>query len=51
MLQDAGHRVLTFDLPGHGKDKTPLSKVTLKDYTDRLCSILDNESEQANHYP
>lgn len=46
LLQDAGHRVLTFDLPGHGKDKTPLSKVTLKDYTDRLCSILDNESEQ-----
>lgn len=45
-LQDAGHRVLTFDLPGHGKDKTPPSEVTLKNYTDHLCSILDNESER-----
>ncbi|WP_232698242.1 alpha/beta fold hydrolase [Brevibacillus daliensis] len=46
LLQDAGHRVLTFDLPGHGKDKTPPSEVTLKNYTDHLCSILDNESER-----
>jgi pimeloyl-ACP methyl ester carboxylesterase len=46
LLQDAEHRVLTFDLPGHGKDKTLPSEVTLKNYTDRLCSILDNESEK-----
>ena len=37
LLQDAGHRVLTFDLPGHGMDKTLPSEVTLKNYTDRLC--------------
>ncbi|MGG4268238.1 alpha/beta fold hydrolase [Peribacillus simplex] len=46
LLQGAGHQVLTLDLPGHGKDKTASSKVTLEDYTDRLCSILDDESEQ-----
>jgi pimeloyl-ACP methyl ester carboxylesterase len=46
LLQDAGHRVLTLDLPGHGKDQTPPSKITLKDYVDHLCSILDNEPEQ-----
>jgi pimeloyl-ACP methyl ester carboxylesterase len=46
LLQDAGHRVLTLDLPGHGMNKTATSKVALQDYTDCLCSILDNESEQ-----
>jgi pimeloyl-ACP methyl ester carboxylesterase len=46
LLQNSGHRVVTFDLPGHGKDQTPPSKVTLKDYTDRVCSVLDNESEK-----
>ncbi|MFD6442146.1 alpha/beta fold hydrolase [Peribacillus sp. NPDC060186] len=42
LLQDAGNRVLTLDLPGHGKDKTAPSKVTLKDYTDRLCRIISH---------
>jgi pimeloyl-ACP methyl ester carboxylesterase len=46
LLQDAGHRVITLDLPGHGKDKTPPSEVTLKHYTDSLCEILDKESER-----
>ncbi|GMK49059.1 esterase [Paenibacillus glycanilyticus] len=45
-LQEEGHRVITFDLPGHGLDKTPVNQVTLKDYTDRLCTILDNEEEK-----
>lgn len=46
-LRDAGHRVLTVDLPGHGTDTdtTAVSKVTLQDYTDHLCRVLDNESE------
>lgn len=47
LLRDAGHRVLTVDLPGHGTDTdtTAVSKVTLQDYTDHLCRVLDNESE------
>lgn len=44
-LEEAGHRVLTPDLPGHGSDKTPVSEVTLKAYTDKVCSILDSETE------
>ncbi|BCJ86926.1 alpha/beta fold hydrolase [Effusibacillus dendaii] len=46
LLQDSGHRVVTFDLPGHGKDQASPSKVTLKDYTGRVCSVLDNEPEK-----
>lgn len=46
LLEAAGHRVVSFDLPGHGMDTTPTSTVSLQDYTERLCSVLDNESEQ-----
>lgn len=46
LLREAGHRVLTVDLPGHGTDTTATSQVTLQDYTDHLCRVLDNESEQ-----
>ncbi|WP_194841403.1 alpha/beta hydrolase [Salinibacillus xinjiangensis] len=45
MLQQLGHKVITFDLPGHGRDDFPQSKVTLKSYTDRLCHILDEAIE------
>lgn len=45
LLQAAGHRVVSFDLPGHGMDATPTSNITSQDYADRLCSILDKESE------
>jgi pimeloyl-ACP methyl ester carboxylesterase len=45
LLKQEGHRVITFDLSGHGKDPTPPSEVTLKVYTDRLCHVLDKEPE------
>ena len=31
-LRSAGHRVVSFDLPGHGQDPTPRDQVTLKAY-------------------
>ncbi|NBD25645.1 alpha/beta fold hydrolase [Paenibacillus glycinis] len=46
LLQNAGHRVVAIDLPGHGLDTMPVQEITLQDYTDRLCSVLDNETEQ-----
>jgi alpha-beta hydrolase superfamily lysophospholipase len=33
LLKQAGHQVEAFDLPGSGRDKTPLSEVTLAAYT------------------
>ncbi|CAM4514738.1 alpha/beta fold hydrolase [Paenibacillus endophyticus] len=46
MLEEAGHRVIAVDLPGHGIDHTPLTEVNLKSYTDCLSAVLDKESEK-----
>ncbi|MDR6550364.1 alpha/beta fold hydrolase [Paenibacillus qinlingensis] len=46
MLEEAGHRVIALDLPGHGQDHTPLAEVNLKSYTDHLNAILEKESEK-----
>jgi len=45
LLEEAGHKVVVFDLPGHGDDKTPTAEVTLAAYTDRVCDVLDAQSE------
>ncbi len=45
LLQAEGHSVEAPDLPGHGKDKTPISQVTLQAYTDRVCQVLDAQPE------
>lgn len=46
LLQEKGHVVIAPDLPGHGNDKTPVPKMTLKAYSDRVCEILDGQSKQ-----
>ena len=45
LLERAGHRVLTLDLPGHGQDRTPTREVTLQAYTERVCRALDAAAE------
>ena len=45
LLERAGHKVEAPDLPGHGDDTTPTREVSLKAYVDRVCGILDAESE------
>ena len=42
LLQKLGHTVLTPDLPSHGIDKTPTAAITLKDYSLRVCEVLDS---------
>jgi len=39
-LQEAGHTVETFDLPGSGSDETPVAQVTLDAYARRVCEVL-----------
>ncbi|WP_339821293.1 alpha/beta fold hydrolase [Paenibacillus sp. FSL R7-0216] len=46
MLEKEGHRVIVFDLPGHGLDYTLNSEINLKSYTDRLCAILEKEIDK-----
>ena len=45
LLEQAGHEVVRFDLPGHGEDRTPAVEVTLEGYTDRVVEALDALSE------
>lgn len=45
LLTKEGHKVEAPDLPGLGRDKTPIRKISLQAYTDRVCQILDAQSE------
>ena len=44
-LERAGHRVIAPDLPSLGKDKTPISRVSLRLWTESVCQVLDAETE------
>ncbi len=45
LLEKQGHTVIAPDLPSHGRDKTPVSSVTLQSYVDAVCAILDAQRE------
>lgn len=45
LLEKEGHKVEAPDLPGHGKDKTPISEITLEAYVQSICRILDAQPE------
>jgi len=45
LLERAGHRAIALDLPGLGKDKTPLDAVTLATWTDSVVRVLDARPE------
>lgn len=45
LLEKEGHKVEAPDLPGHGKDKTPIPEVSLRAYTDSICKTLDAQPE------
>lgn len=45
LLEQKGHTVHAIDLPGHGSDQTPVSQISLKSYTDKICSVIDEADE------
>jgi pimeloyl-ACP methyl ester carboxylesterase len=47
LLTKRGHNVIAFDLPSHGRDKTPTAKVTMKDYVSAVVAQLDALTEPA----
>ncbi len=44
-LEQAGHDVITPDLPSQGNDQTPLSEITLDSYRDRIIEVLDRQTQ------
>jgi pimeloyl-ACP methyl ester carboxylesterase len=41
LLEKAGHKAIAIDLPGMGRDKTPVAEVTLQTGVDKICELLD----------
>ncbi len=46
ILKEKGHRVIAVDLPGMGRDKTPIANVTFKTTVAFLCDIIDRQEGQ-----
>ncbi len=45
LLEKQGHIVYAIDLPGMGKDKTPIEEVTFKKTVEKLCDLIDSINE------
>jgi pimeloyl-ACP methyl ester carboxylesterase len=45
LLEQAGHKVVALDLPGHGRDWTPVRDVSMQSYVDSVCKVLDAQRE------
>lgn len=42
ILEKQGHRVFAIDLPGMGRDKTPINEVTLEVAVQEICKLIDS---------
>lgn len=42
LLEKAGHRAIAVDLPGMGRDKTPIQNVRMKSTVDKICELIDS---------
>jgi pimeloyl-ACP methyl ester carboxylesterase len=45
LLEQAGHRAIAVDLPGHGRDWTDPRNVSLQSYVESVCEVLDAQAE------
>ncbi|MBV9986072.1 MAG: alpha/beta fold hydrolase [Chitinophagaceae bacterium] len=41
LLEAKGHRAIAIDLPGMGRDKTPIQEVKMKTTVARICELID----------
>jgi pimeloyl-ACP methyl ester carboxylesterase len=46
ILEKQGHRALAIDLPGMGRDKTPVQEVTMAATVQQLCALIDSVDGQ-----
>ena len=47
ILEKQGHRVFAIDLPGMGRDKTPIQEVTLATTVQEICKLIDSIEGQS----
>lgn len=45
LLEEAGHKVVAPDLPGHGEDGTPISELSMRGYAERVIGAIDEQAE------
>jgi len=41
LIEKAGHEAIAIDLPGMGRDKTPIQEVKMKTTVDKICQVID----------
>lgn len=41
VLEEAGHKVFAIDLPGMGRDKTPIQEVKMATTVQKICELMD----------
>lgn len=46
ILESKGHKAIAIDLPGMGRDKTPIEEVTLQTSVQKICALIDSLEEQ-----
>ena len=42
LLEKQGHRAIAIDLPGMGRDKTPIQEVKMKTTVENICNLIDS---------
>jgi pimeloyl-ACP methyl ester carboxylesterase len=42
LLEKAGHKAIAIDLPGMGRDKTPIESVKMKTTVKNICELIDS---------
>ncbi len=42
LIENAGHRAIAIDLPGMGRDKTPIEQVRFKTTVEKICQLIDS---------
>ena len=45
LLEGAGHKAIALDLPGHGRDDTPIAQVTFEAYCNKVREIVEAQPE------
>lgn len=43
ILEKQGHKAIAIDLPGMGRDKTPIAKVRMQDTVTKICDLIDEQ--------